>query len=39
MKKLILLGLALTLSSFALVGCRASGEVDPHGASSIAAPR
>jgi hypothetical protein len=36
---MILVVLALTLSSFALIGCKASGEVDPHGAASIAAPR
>jgi hypothetical protein len=39
MKKMFLVVLAFTLSCFALAGCRASGEVDPHGATSIVAPR
>jgi hypothetical protein len=39
MKKMIFAVLALAMCSFALIGCKASGEVDPHGATSIAAPR
>jgi hypothetical protein len=39
MKKMILAALALAMCSFALIGCHAEGSVDPHGATSITAPR
>jgi hypothetical protein len=38
MKKIALVVLAV-ISMAVITGCRASGEVDPHGASSIVAPR
>jgi hypothetical protein len=38
MKKLALLVVAVFAIS-AINGCRASGDIDPHGAASIAAPR
>ena len=37
--RLITLSLGLLIVALAVVGCRVEGEVDPHGASSIVAPR
>jgi hypothetical protein len=39
MRKLVLLTIALCLSAAALAGCRASGEIDPHGSTFVSMPR
>jgi hypothetical protein len=39
MRRFFLFAFAIVVSAVALVGCRASGEIDPHDTTSIQMPR